>query len=67
VESIDSILEGKRKRFDELRMALHILRGINFEVSYSAGLSREEQIKYAEIGLYRLGNDVDGKSMVYRT
>ena len=63
-----SVIEQKKEQYAQLEQKLSVLRRYNSEivVSYTTKLTLEEQIRYANKGLFVLWSDIYGKSRIYK-
>ncbi len=62
------LMASKEMRRQELQGRLHfLLREAQIGISYDLDLTKAEQIKYASIGIFYYGLDLNGKSKAYKS
>lgn len=61
------IMSAKEMRKQDLQNKLDVLKANKrLKVSYTLDLTKEEQIKYANIGMFYYWFDLNGKSKLYK-
>ena len=59
------VLIQKEHQLVQLKQKLATLQGHNLDVSYTLDLNIYEQVRYAKIGLFWLGYDINKMSKAY--